>query len=161
MTRGLQALGLLMAMGLTGCQCGPGGLLGGGIRAGGGAGGCESGNCGLLSRMGVGASGGCSNGSCPSGNCGGLLSRLGRNGGACAETDGAMAPGYFPGGPLPGNAGGRLAGQYGYNHRAHQSQMGAQPGPAMGAPSPTYSYPYYTTRSPRDFLAATPPSIGY
>ena len=30
------------------------------------------------------------------------------------------------------------------------------PGPPVG----TVTYPYYTTRGPRDFLAATPPSIG-
>jgi len=33
-------------------------------------------------------------------------------------------------------------------------------GPA-GPPSATTAYPYYTTRAPRDFLMANPPSIGY
>ncbi len=33
---------------------------------------------------------------------------------------------------------------------------GADPGPATG----TVTYPYYTTRGPRDFLAKNPPSIG-
>ena len=32
----------------------------------------------------------------------------------------------------------------------------ANPGP----PAPTVTYPYYTTRGPRDFLANNPPSIG-
>jgi hypothetical protein len=32
----------------------------------------------------------------------------------------------------------------------------AQAGPATGA----VTYPYYTTRGPRDFLAKNPPSIG-
>lgn len=36
---------------------------------------------------------------------------------------------------------------------AHNTQP---PGPA----TPTYAYPYYTTRAPRDFLMANPPSIG-
>jgi hypothetical protein len=35
------------------------------------------------------------------------------------------------------------------------SQMG------MESQSPTYAYPYYTLRGPRDFLQANPPSIGY
>lgn len=30
----------------------------------------------------------------------------------------------------------------------------------MGPQSPTYAYPYYTTRAPRDFLMANPPTIG-
>jgi hypothetical protein len=29
-----------------------------------------------------------------------------------------------------------------------------------GPPAPTYGYPYYTTRGPRDFLVDNPPSIG-
>ena len=29
-----------------------------------------------------------------------------------------------------------------------------------GGPAPTYAYPYYTTRGPRDFLMMNPPSIG-
>ena len=33
-------------------------------------------------------------------------------------------------------------------------------GPA-GPVSPTYGYPYYTTRGPRDFLMPNPPSIGW
>lgn len=37
----------------------------------------------------------------------------------------------------------------------HQQQMGP-PGP----PTPTYGYPYYTIRGPRDFLVDNPPSIG-
>jgi hypothetical protein len=27
--------------------------------------------------------------------------------------------------------------------------------------APQYVYPYYTTRGPRDFLMANPPTIGY
>ncbi len=29
------------------------------------------------------------------------------------------------------------------------------------ATAPTYQYPYYTVRGPRDFLMANPPTIGY
>jgi hypothetical protein len=38
----------------------------------------------------------------------------------------------------------------------------AQPmGPGGAGIAPSYAYPYYTTRGPRDFLMANPPSIGY
>lgn len=30
----------------------------------------------------------------------------------------------------------------------------------LGPPSPSYAYPYYTTRAPRDFLVDNPPTIG-
>ncbi len=30
----------------------------------------------------------------------------------------------------------------------------------QGPITPTYAYPYYTTRGPRDFLMNNPPSIG-
>ena len=56
--------------------------------------------------------------------------------------------------------GGPLAALHGRHHRGPQSHTGPQPGPAMGPPSPTYGYPYYTTRGPRDFLNPDPPSIG-
>jgi hypothetical protein len=42
------------------------------------------------------------------------------------------------------------------NHQAVAEQLG---GPA-GPPAPTVTYPYYTTRGPRDFLAAHPTPIG-
>ena len=35
-------------------------------------------------------------------------------------------------------------------------KCGARPGPEYGS----VSFPYYTVRGPRDFLAADPPSIG-
>ena len=44
----------------------------------------------------------------------------------------------------------KLPNDYGY-----QVQQGP-PGPA----APSYAYPYYTTRGPRDFLLNNPPSIG-
>jgi hypothetical protein len=31
----------------------------------------------------------------------------------------------------------------------------------MGQQAPTYAYPYYTARAPRDFLMDNPPSIGW
>lgn len=61
------------------------------------------------------------------------------------------------------------------HHRGHQPGhlLGATPTPVArlphgymqdlgpsGPPSPTYGYPYYTARGPRDFLLNNPPSIG-
>ena len=41
-------------------------------------------------------------------------------------------------------------------HGRHPQEVAGPPGPATGA----VTYPYYTTRAPRDFLASDPPSIG-
>jgi len=43
--------------------------------------------------------------------------------------------------------------------RLPHSYFDATQGP-LGPPSPTYAYPYYTTRAPRDFLEDNPPTIG-
>ena len=59
--------------------------------------------------------------------------------------DGACAQVPMNAGVLP-----RLHG----HHR--QQDYASQPGPPSGA----ITYPYYTTRGPRDYLAAEPPSIG-
>ena len=40
-------------------------------------------------------------------------------------------------------------------------QAGIHPGMHPGMQSATMAYPYYTIRSPRDFLVDNPPSIGY
>jgi hypothetical protein len=45
--------------------------------------------------------------------------------------------------------------------RQRQPVMEAEPEPAPAGPaSGAVTYPYYTTRGPRDFLAKNPPSIG-
>ena len=56
--------------------------------------------------------------------------------------------------------GGPLAGLHGKHFRGPQSHGGAMPGPAMGPSSPAVTYPYYTTRGPRDYLNPNPRSIG-
>jgi hypothetical protein len=51
----------------------------------------------------------------------------------------------------------RLCGKLRCKHRGERQEVEAQdPGPATGA----ITYPYYTVRGPRDFLAKNPPSIG-
>lgn len=44
---------------------------------------------------------------------------------------------------------------YGYSYPENHLLQNASP-----APVGTYAYPYYTTRSPRDFLQSNPPTIG-
>jgi hypothetical protein len=84
---------------------------------------------------------------------------------------GGGGPGGFDYGTTPeelkydgyGSRGGQvgvLAGLHGRHHRGPQSHMGPYPGPADGPPAPTVTYPYYTTRGPRDFLLANPPPLG-
>lgn len=43
----------------------------------------------------------------------------------------------------------------------HTTPPPAGPGGGGAGMAPTYAYPYYTTRGPRDFLAREPMSIGY
>jgi hypothetical protein len=52
----------------------------------------------------------------------------------------------------------RMPGQPAYvGHLPHGSQHEVGP---TGPATPTYAYPYYTTRAPRDFLQDNPMSIG-
>jgi len=129
---------------------GPGGLLGK-LRDKRTAGGCSDGSCRLGQRAkvrslgdGAGAigcgSGGCGIGGgkigCGIGGCGGIT------GGICGSCLSKLkAHGQHPyGGAIPHTAQG--------------------PGAGTGT-APSYSYPYYTTRGPRDFLQKNPPTIGY
>ena len=93
--------------------------------------GCAGGQCGLLG-------GSCADGSCSAGGGGGADANYVANQGQ----------------------GGPLGGVVGRHHRGPQSHLGQTPGPAQGDAAPTYGYPYYTTRGPRDFLNPNPPSIG-
>ena len=139
----------------TGCAS----LGGGGC----GPGGCASPGCGPVGCDSFG--GGCTGGACGgvSGLLGGLLGRgclgggcLGGDPANCVTPETLAADGY-------GNRGGYtgpLAGFIGQHHRGPQSHMGGMPGPADGPPVAQVTYPYYTTRGPRDYFAANPPSIG-
>ncbi|MCA9197830.1 MAG: hypothetical protein KDA87_09845 [Planctomycetales bacterium] len=98
--------------------------------------GCSSGPAGLL------GSGPCAGGSCGSGGC----------------VDGSCGAGAGSG--TGSQQGGPLGAMLGKHHVGSQSHMGDQPGPAFGPSAPTVTYPYYTTRGPRDFLNPNPPSIG-
>ena len=97
--------------------------------------------------------------SCSSGQCDPAVVGGGCDDGSCqvAGTDVNGANANFL---ANGGRSGPLAGLHGRHHRGAQSHMGSSPGPAMGPAQPTYGYPYYTTRGPRDFLNPNPPSIG-
>lgn len=59
--------------------------------------------------------------------------------------------------------GGKLAGKIANHRNQHLARQAARqnPGPyAAGPPSAGVTYPYYTTRGPRDFLAKNPRGIG-
>ena len=130
-----------------GCQTCGSGILGkiGGIAGfkckGGNCGGCQGGSCGGCQggSCGAGQGGACQGGNC--GGCGGL---------------GCMA------GPLGWQQGGLgysshlTPGALGHNAGAQLNSRPFTPGPPTGQTA----YPYYTTRGPRDFLSANPPSIG-
>ena len=103
-------------------------------------------------------------GGCTSGSCGGLVGLLSGKlgGGKCTDPANCVTPETLTGDGygVRGGQTGPLAGYFGQHHRGPQSHMGGMPGPADGPPSPTVTYPYYTTRGPRDFFAANPASIG-
>lgn len=152
MTRALFALLAVAGMaGLTGCahtqkSCGS---LGQGAD-------CASSDCATTtSTCGGGCSGGC--GSCGYDPCNIFSSGCGMQcgcgtqcGGACGQAGRGMG-----GGALGlGMAGG--FGMGGRTPRGWDSQQPLVSGPATGA----MTYPYYTVRGPRDFLASDPRPIG-
>ncbi len=57
--------------------------------------------------------------------------------------------------------GGRLCGACSRIHAGEIPHVDQPAYPGFGGQAPTYAYPYYTTRGPRDFLMDNPPSIGW
>lgn len=131
-----------------------------------GGGGC-GGGCGGYGHEGPGCSscgggGGCGAGGCSSGNCGG---------GGCSDCGYAGGTVTGPGGQY---AQGQRQGGSGYPPQGMASQRPAQGHPlvrqrrdsgddyefAAGPPTGATTYPYYTNRGPRDFLARNPRDIG-
>ena len=126
---------------------------------------------GLLGKLGFGrklgskirSSVGCGNGGCGIGGklcnrCrGGLGSRVGggglgsRVGGGCG-INGCGGAGGLCRGCLAGLGRGSIP---------HRQPQGGPGGAGAAGQVPTYAYPYYTTRAPRDFLDPNPPTIGY
>ena len=121
------------------------------------SGGCEKGCCYCDDPR----SGACGSGGCPGGCAGDCQGGAagGCPGGCAGGCQGGAAAGCAEGGC--GCSSGRCCAAspipdcYG-THQMVNAQIG---GPA-GPPSGQVTYPYYTTRGPRDFFAAHPPSIG-
>ena len=131
-----------------------------------GGGGCGAGGCGAM--PGCDSGGGCFGGGCSSGACGGLAGLLGGGGcgllgggGGCQDPSGCVTPETLTmdGYGARGGVNGPLSGLVGHHHRGPQSHMGP-PGPADGPAVAQVTYPYYTTRGPRDYFESNPPSIG-
>lgn len=131
--------GLLGRVGSKGCGCSLKGLFGN----------CKLGNCKL---------GNCKLGGCKLGNCNLGRKLFSRAGSAVADGRCGIA-GCGVGGALCGGCMAKFRGgrqPYG-GAIPHTAQA---PGAGTGS-APSYAYPYYTTRGPRDFLVDNPPTIGY
>ena len=103
---------------------------------------------------------------CTCGLCSGLVGRLSRAGcSACGDSGcagGCASPNTLTLADFGAGDGyvGPLARFIGRNPRRAPLHMGAYPSPAVCPPIGTGTYPYYTTRGPRDFFVDDPPSIG-
>ncbi len=136
-----------------------GGLLGklganGGCKLGGcKLGGCKLGEC----KLGGFKLGGCKLSDCCLGN---LFKGRARGGAAAvgaAGVSGCGVSGCGVGGAL---CRGCMGKRFGHPYGGAIPHTAQGPGAGTG-PAPSYAYPYYTTRGPRDFLMSNPPSIGY
>lgn len=130
--------------------------------------GCHRWGCGVFNKCGHGcADGGCAQPGCTSDGC----TSPGCADGACANEHVATGHGGHFVGQCAGCGAGLLHGcehcrhcglGCGHGLLGHHKQytdVGAQVAPS-GPPTGTVAYPYYTTRGPRDFYSANPPSIG-
>lgn len=140
------AAAILFCVVATGCHLGGGngGCAAGPMGCDSNGGGCSSGSCGGLAGIIGGCLGGGSGGGC-----------LGGDPSNCVTPESLAGDGYG----VRGGFTGPLAGHLGQHHRGPQSHMGPV-GPADGPPIGQTTYPYYTTRGPRDYFAARPASIG-
>ena len=145
--------------------------------------GCDSGACGdetyvttdggLMGRLGMGlfqkgskCETGCEDGSCGLGS-GMMMNRAGAVRAAVGSKVPTMGCGRFGcgrDGKLCLSCNGKLKGLIGGITPPQRGSIPHTQVPPMqmgGQGVPSYVYPYYTTRGPRDFLMANPPSIGY
>jgi len=143
---------------------------------------CQNGMCNLAHSTGANADGfaGNGNGTFGAGGHGGAFGAggMGAGGGidlsacpGCLRLGRPCASCLAPGGRLHGIAGGAAGKARGlfsnlinraaaHDCQTPYTQPFADSGMPGGPMTPTYGYPYYTTRAPRDFLACNPPSIG-
>jgi hypothetical protein len=78
----------------------------------------------------------------------------------CCSPHGCFAPAAGTEGCHCGMAQGPIRRSLRGLHTALATHCHPQPVEAGGPPVGTVTYPYYTVRGPRDFLADNPPSIG-
>jgi len=154
-----------------------------------GAGDCQDGSCGVGGSGETVQTGGLLGGlfarratnavyeTAPSASAGGCgVAGCGAGGSLCSSCSGLGQGGPGHGGPGQGGLGqgglrhgglghGGLFGRFKGKAEAEHPYGGMSPmTPPMAGPhgpmAPSYGYPYYTTRGPRDFLMANPPSLG-
>ena len=129
----------------------------------------KTGGCGLES-CGLGGQGcgqGCGLGNRLPGNAlaagaraeSGRARHVGRVGGCGSASCGLGGPGCGQGCALRNYLPGALQ-NHPYGGQIPHSNPALGPQGGAGGLTPTYQYPYYTTRGPRDFLNGNPPSIG-
>ena len=85
--------------------------------------------------------------------------QVGRDGGCGSASCGLGGPGCGGGCALRNHLPGALQ-NHPYGGQIPHSNPALGPQGGAGGLTPTYQYPYYTTRGPRDFLNGNPPSIG-
>jgi hypothetical protein len=115
-----------------------------------------------------GCGGGCGGGGCGGGGCSDCGGYSGGYGGGGQMGGGAMSGqagmSGQPGMPGPAGAPGpgvaRRHPAQGHPHAYQRRDSGGEYEFAAGPPTGAVTYPYYTTRGPRDFLARNPRSIG-
>ena len=134
-----------------------------------GCNGCAYGNAGPC------GSGGC--GACGYGGSGCGCADCGCAGGSVAGASGYAQNGGDGGGPMVAQRGGRAMNGNGYYNQGPMMADGGHPAQghpfvkqrrdsddtyefAAGPPTGATTYPYYTNRGPRDYLARNPRSIG-
>ena len=101
---------------------------------------------------------GCCATDCLTGSCANAPENCASCGEACGETCGeACGEACSEACGDPSNYG--STGSFGRDPNSRAGRM-RRCDTAPGPPTGTITYPYYTTRAPRDFLAADPPSIG-
>ncbi|QEG21376.1 hypothetical protein [Mariniblastus fucicola] len=79
---------------------------------------------------------------------------------AGSQVGGCSVPGCGVGGNYCGGCLSKLRGAHRHPYGGTIPHTAQAPGNGTGM-APSYAYPYYTTRGPRDFLMKNPPSIGY
>src|SRR3990172_5052584 len=101
--------------------------------------------------------GGCGGGGCS--DCGGYAGG-GPSGGGGGYADGSSGGGGYNGGAPARSMEARPHPAQGPPHAFQRRNSGGEYEFAAGPPTGATTYPYYTTRGPRDFLARNPRSIG-